>query len=220
MRHQYRPLPSRVRAPGNLLFARALSLPRRVRGHLGFGHSRHHAWGALTGTDHVCTNATRMSRYKQISWLRAEAARSHVGSRAILLARREGGQGTSGCARCPADRKVAWQRAASAKSRPASVRPRPHGIGGKRVRKRSGARRRRFANEVWIASLPNRLLAVDRITPGAGLVDSTDAGGRVYRASCLRTQDATWSMLPICERRCVFPASARSVAGELRRGSP
>src|SRR5437899_8460879 len=65
-------------------------------------------------------------------------------------------------------------------------RPRPHGFGGKRVRKRSGARRRRFANDVWITSLPNRLLAVDRKTPGAGLVDSTNAGGRVYRASRLR----------------------------------
>ena len=160
-----------------------------VRGNSTYGRSRHHARGCSISTDHVCTNAPRTLAAGKLP-LRAEAARAHVGSRAILAPRVWKAAGrTFGCARCSGDR---WRAsAASAKSRPASVRPRPHGIGGKRVCKRSGARRRRFANDVWIASLPNRWLAVDRITPGAGLIDSTPAGGRVYRASRLRTQDAT-----------------------------
>src|SRR5262245_37548016 len=99
---------------------------------------------------------TRRERSLQANFrLRSEAARSHVGSRAIRLARLESGLENHLTARdALLDRRRAAS-AASARSRPASVRPRPHGIGGKRVRKRSGARRRRFANDVWTASLPN-----------------------------------------------------------------
>ena len=54
----------------------------------------------------------------------------------------------------------------------------------------NGARRRRFAPDVRVARLPNRLVAVVRMTPGGGRPVSTGAAGRGCHASRPRTATA------------------------------
>jgi hypothetical protein len=61
---------------------------------------------------------------------------------------------------------------------------------GKRVRKRTLARRRGFPADLGISLLPNRLLESVRITAGGVRTVSTSAGGCVCRASRPRPSDA------------------------------